>query len=76
VHVAHRGQKKAPDPLNWSHRRCELSCGSWETNPDLLQEQLVLLATKPALWSFNVFNDWSYRKINRTGYLLSLEACL
>ena len=64
----------SPEAIVTDGYQCRCEC--WEPNSGPLQEQLVLLATKPALWSFNVFNDWSYRKINRTGYLLSLEACL
>lgn len=37
-------------PWNWSYS-CELSCGCWESNLGLLEEQQVLLTAKPFLQS-------------------------
>lgn len=35
----------APDPLELVTNAYELCCGSWELNPDPLQEQPVFLST-------------------------------
>lgn len=35
-------------PWNWSYS-CELSCGCWESNLGLLEEQQVLLTTRPSV---------------------------
>ena len=42
---AHRGQKRAMD----SPGHCEQPCWSWESNPNSLEEQPVLLPTEPSL---------------------------
>jgi hypothetical protein len=47
---AHRGQKGQQIPWNWNDRQLwapNLDAGN--QNPELLQEQQVLLATKPSL---------------------------
>lgn len=38
------GQEKAPDPLETGVTD---GCGCWELNPDLLEEQPVLLTPEP-----------------------------
>lgn len=48
-------QKRSLDLLSLvlQKKGCELLCGCWDSNPDLLQEQQVLLSPKPSLrpWS-------------------------
>jgi hypothetical protein len=40
---AHKGQKRALDPLELELYSSELACGCWESNPGLMEEQPVLL---------------------------------
>lgn len=49
VSSAHESQKRASDPLGPVTDSCELPHGCWESNPDPLQEQPVLLTTEPSL---------------------------
>ena len=40
---------KVSDPLKLFTDSCELPYGCWDLNPDPLEEQSVLLTTKPSL---------------------------
>lgn len=46
---AHISQKRVSGPLELELEPCESPCGCRKLNPGLLQEQLVLSVTEPAL---------------------------
>lgn len=48
VRCAQDGQKRASDVLERQKDGCEPTCGCWEPTLGHLQEQQVLLATKPS----------------------------
>lgn len=46
---ASKSQKRVSEPLGLELQSYELSCGCWKLNPSPMEEQPVLLATKPSL---------------------------
>jgi hypothetical protein len=51
LHVCLHDKKKASDPITDGY---DTSCGCWELNSELLEEQLVLLTTEPSLQPYGL----------------------
>lgn len=54
------------DPLELQLHGCQLPCGCWELNLDLLQEQQVLFTTEPTLQQL-IFYDVCVRSCGLMG---------